>query len=915
MTRERALGRGIRAGVRRLFRLPLRTPAIARADADAELDAFLAERIEHLVRRGMTPAEARDEALRRLGGSLTEVRDALRRSAERREGRMRLRDRIDDVRQDLRYAVRGLTRQRGFTAAAVLCAAIGIGANTTMFGVIDALLLRPPAGVRDAGGLLWVSAERKTELGFTGRPGVSYLDYLDFGRSPVLAGAAAYFARARSFGHGTDAREVNTLTITHTFMPLLGVRPALGRFFSADEDAPGGSPVVILGYAFWRDRFSGAASVIGKSVRIGTKLYTVVGVAPRDFNGVERARVDLYLPMTAGVSDDMPGRADELFTNRGMSWLTVLARLRPGARRERLAAELDAIYHRTDHGGFGRAKTHIVVASPTAIAAMRNPQQVQNATVSLWLAGVAGIVLLIACANVASLLLTRAVRRRREIAVRLALGIGRGRLVRLLMTESLVLAGLGGVAGLLVARWGGGTLRSWLLADVAVGTSVLDPRVLAVTLIATVFTGAVCGLVPALQATRPDLTTALKAGARGGSDGRGRVLGGLLVGQVALTLVLLVGAGLFVRSLQNLRSLDLGFDVQPVLVARARLRTIGYTPAQGERFFRRLLERARTLPGVERAALATAGPFGNGQLEPVFVPGREPERGLPPAVSYVTSEFFATVGMALRSGRVFTDADRAGTERVAVVNEEMARLYWPAGDALGKCIEVGSDTMPCTTVVGIVETARAGNIVRQPVQDERPMPGYYLPLDQSNAARTLGPMLYVRTSGDAVRLVPLIRHTMEAMAPDLPVPDVTAFSTALAPQFRPWRLGVVMCGIFGAVALALAMIGLYGVLAFGVSQRTHEIGVRIALGARRDDVRRLVVGQGLRLGALGVAIGIGAALAAGQLLAALLFGVSPRDPVVLAMASGAVLIVVVLASYLPARRATRIDPMEALREL
>ncbi|MEJ7812753.1 MAG: ABC transporter permease [Gemmatimonadaceae bacterium] len=915
--------RGIRAGVRTLFRLPRRTPDIARADADAELDSFLAERIEYLVVRGMTPEEARAEALRRLGGPLNEVRASLRHSAERREARMGFRDTVDELLQDGRYAARGLARQPGFTAAVVLCLAIGIGANTTMFRVVDALLLRPPAGVRDPDQLLWVGAQR-IETGFGGgfvsRPGISHPDYVDFGRSPALAGVAGYSTGWASFGRGGNTRRINTLTVTHTFMPLLGVRPALGRFFTADEDRAGAPAVVVLGHAFWREEFAGAADIVGRAVRIGDGVFTVVGVAPRDFNGVERRQVDVYLPPSANTAENGPFAPAERLTSRGIGWFTLVARPRPGVARERLAKELDAIYHRADGGNKRRASSTIVAAPLTATAAMPDPRQVQNATVSVWLAGVAAVVLLIACANVAGLLLTRAVRRRREIGVRLALGIGRRRLVRMLMTESLLLAAIGGAAGILIARWGGSVLRAWLLSDVAVAGSTLDARVLAVTLAATLFTGVACGLAPALHATRPDLTTALTAGERDRPEGRGRLLGAMLVGQVALTLVLLVGAGLFERSLRNLDALDLGFDARHVLIASADL-PAGYTPARAEWFYRELLERARALPGVRHAALATTGPFSKtGRLRPLFVPGREPEQGLPPAFAAVTPDFFATLGTTLVSGRAFTEDDRAGSAPVAVVNDELARHHWPAGDALAKCVRVGADMAPCTTVVGVVRAARQGIFARQSIQDEAPMRGYFVPLDQQDAAAqdgpfAVGPTLYVRSAGDATALVPLVRRTIQETAPDAPPPDVTALTTALAPHLRPWRLGVTMFGVFAGVAVVLAVIGLYGVLSFRVSQRTHEIGVRIALGARRADIHRLVVGQGLRLGTLGVAIGLAAALLTGRALAALPFGVSARDPLVLAMAGGALLAVVVLASYLPARRAIRVDPMEALREL
>jgi predicted permease len=495
------------------------------------------------------------------------------------------------------------------------------------------------------------------------------------------------------------------------------------------------------------------------------------------------------------------------------------------------------------------------------------------------------------------------------------LGISRLRLARLLMTESVLLAGLGCIAGLVLARLAGGVFQATLLSGVDAGVSLFSARVASVTLVTTVFTALACGLAPAFAATRPNLLAVLKARGRDGSHGRGLINSVLLVGQVALTLMLLVGAALFVRSLRNLDALDLGFDAPHVL--RARIGTQTYTPAGVDRYFREVLGRVRTLRGVQRAALATGGPFAAQSGTRVVIPGHALVPGVIANVDRVTPEFFETLGMPLLRGRNFIETDNIGTDRVAIVNELMARRYWPSGDALGKCIQVGSDTIPCTTIVGVVGTAIRGNRPDEAVENEQPMNTFYLPLDRNDPsfAGRVQPWLYVRSAGDGADLVPILRRTMQTLAPDLPRADVTAFSTQLAEQFRPWHLGATMFGIFGGIALALAIVGLYGVLAFRVSQRTHEIGVRMALGAQRNDVRRLVVGQGFWLAALGVTIGVSAALGLSRFLDPLLFRVSARDPFILAATGGVLVGVAVLASYLPARRATRIDPMEALREL
>ncbi len=467
-------------------------------------------------------------------------------------------------------------------------------------------------------------------------------------------------------------------------------------------------------------------------------------------------------------------------------------------------------------------------------------------------------------------------------------------------------------------------MRSALLSDIDLSGSIFQPRVLGATMLVILLTGIACGFVPALYATRPQLTVALKAGEREGTLTGSRVLSGLLVGQVALTLLLLVGTGLFVASLRNLDRLELGFDVSPVLRVRADLEALGYTPRRSDRFFHELRDRVAMLPGVQRAAIATAGPFGNAENLPLNVPGHVADVANPAEISAVTPDFFRTVGISLVSGRLFSSADQWGTDRVAVVNTAMAQRYWPGGSALGKCIQIAAsgdsqrpDTMPCTTVVGVVRGTRHGNFYDETIQCERPGAIYYVPYEQEDtterAASPFDAMLYVRTAGDAEQWVPLVRRTMEEMVPDLPYPDVVAFSTALAPQIRPWRLGVEMFSLFGAVALVLSIIGLYGVLAFRTSQRTHEIGVRVALGAQRADVNRLVIREGLLLGSLGIGVGLAAALIAAPTLNSLVYGLSPRDPIVLESTAGVLLVVVLLASYFPARRASMIDPIRALQ--
>ena len=740
---------------------------------------------------------------------------------------------------------------------------------------------------------------------------VSYPDYLDLGRASSLVGAAAFGEDTKSFGYGAGEQEINALFVSRTFMPLLGVHPAIGRFFEQDGELPDEPLGVVLGEAFWKKESGGSADALGKVVRIGTRQYTIIGVTPRGFNGVGRDRVDVYLSPAAAAYDQFFGPNPDILTNRRNSWLTVIGRAKDGLQPEAVASELTGIYRGAHVGAKNVEHAAIRVISPTAPRAIRDPQQVQDAAVSKWLWGMAAIVLLIACANVANLLLARTLSRRREIAVRLTLGVGRARLMRQLITESLLLAFAGGAVALLVANWGGSILRARFLSDAVVASAPLDSRILLVTLFATVLMGLACGLAPAIQATRPSLTGALKWGAHTGTERRGWFREILLVGQIALTLTLLVGAVLFERSLRNVRVVDVGVDVEHVLRVRTKERSLGYSTAETDRLYERLSERLRSLPGVERVTVATGGPFGNGWMNRLSIPGRELTPAERPSLNAVDPDFFSTLGIALRQGRIFSSRDVAGAERVAVVNESMAQHFWPSGNAIGQCIKVGADTVPCTIVVGVVQNSRQGNNYSTPFMREPAYMRYFLSLDQRRDVDLR--MIYVRSAGPAVTMVPAVRRAIQEMVPDLPFSDVTAFSTALEPQIRPWRLGATMFGVFGSVALAMALVGLYGVLAYSVGQRTHEIGVRVALGGSRGRILWLVVGYGMRVAIIGLAIGALAAVAGARTLAALLYGVSASDPQILAGTAAAFLVVAMLASFLPARRALAIDPLEALR--
>jgi predicted permease len=811
---------------------------------------------------------------------------------------------MDTLLQDLRYAARSLARSPVLSLAAVLTLGLGIGANTAMFGVVDRLFFRPPAHVTDPGRVARLNATvTMPPVGtFTG-PIATFARYRDFrDQARSLKAVAAYGSTRFSLGFGERAERVSGEMVTASFFPLLGVRPVLGRFFSPDEDRIGGEHVVVLSSEFWQRQFGGQPAVLGQTLQLGRSGYTVVGVAPAGFAGIDFKVPDVWVPISVAAPETMGPDAlgDRYF------WLEVIGRLGDGVSPARAAAEGTAIYR----GRFTQTGDSTGVVSLGPVHEALGPNVGTNARLALWLAAVCGIVLLIACANVTNLLLARAVQRRREIAVRLALGASRGDLARQLLAEGALLAAVGGAAAILVTLWLGPVLRAALLTEASAG-SPFDLRLLAFTGAAVAVTTIAAGMVPALQASAPDLTAALKAGARGGSLHRSATRMALLVGQVALTLVLLTGAGLFISSLRHARHLRLGFDGDRLISASVDLSSLGYAPADIDAQYERLRERVLGLPGVSSASLAIGNPFGSSFAVSLDVPGLDSEPRLQasgPYINQVTDDYFGTMGTRVLRGRGFTAADTKGAQRVAVVNQTMARLYWLGESALGKCLKIGGRNPPCTEVVGVVEDALRGSI------REGPTVQYYVPLAQADSSMHWPvSALLIRTSEPAEQLVAAVRREVQATDPNLPYPDIDPMPRLLARQLRPWQIGSTLLSLFGALGLLLAAIGLYGVLSYVVSQRTQELGIRIALGAARRDLLGLVVRQGMQVTLMGVVIGAIGALVAGKAIASLLYQVSPRDPVVLSSVAMILVLVALVASYLPARRATRVDPMVALR--
>jgi putative ABC transport system permease protein len=891
-------------GLRRLFRLSVRPPAVEQ-EVDAELEFHLDAEAARLAGLGMRPDAARAEARRRFG-DLRYTREALVTIDKQRRGRERRAAWFEDLGQDLGYALRGFRRQPGFAALVVVTLGLGIGANTTMFGIVDRLLLRPPAFLVDPAAtsrLFTRRSQQNSEDRIDNN--ISYKRYRELREGARSVEAAAFFVdRERVVGTGEDARQLPVSLVSASFWSFFDVRPVLGRFFTDAEDrTPDGATVVVLGYGLWQTGFGGDGGVLGRQVYIGARPYTVIGVAPRGFSGMSLGAAAAFIPITA-AAHEMFG--DMFFTGHNVSWMEMMVRRKPGVSVEAAEAELTRAYQ-ASRTAEGRARVEAVARSRVELGSSiwdRGPRRSESAQVAIWLAAVAAILLLIVCANVANLMLARALRRRREIAVRVALGAGRRRLLRQLLTESTGLALLGGAAGLALAHFGGGVLRSTLITEVDwSSTPVFDTRVLLFTGAMALLTGVLTGLAPVFQAGRSDVTGALKLGGREGSRQHARLRSGLLVLQAALSVLLLVGAGLFVRSLRNANAVDLGYEPGRMLFVTTDLRAERLTPAAVAQLKRRLLDAARATPGVQKAGLTGAIPFWMSWTEDLFVPGRDSLSGLGTFyLNRVSSDYFATTGTGIVLGRDLADADSSRTPGPVVVSETLARRVWPGQSAIGQCIKVGADTVPCSEVVGIAHDVRWGSLGDEDLMQ------LYLPIGASSRG-----MIFVRTAGAPERLTEPLRRTLQRLMPGTAFVTVGSLEGTLEPQLRPWRLGATMFTIFGLLALVVAAIGLYGVIAYSVAQRLHEMGVRIALGAKTGDLLRLVVGEGVRVAVLGILLGAAGAYAAGKLIASLLFGVPARDPLTFGVVALVLLLTATLASLIPALRASRVDPNLALR--
>ncbi len=911
---------GIRHGVRRLFRLGVRTPERIRADANEELYSLIDSRIEHLVARGMTPDEARAETERRLGGAVDDVRAVLEQSALKRERRMQLSERFDWIRQDIGVAIRGLRNAPGFTATVVLTLALGVGANAAVFSVLEQIYLREPAGVVKPGELrrLYQHMPPGTPM----NPGheASIYPYFDYPTYKAIRsdlrdrGDLILYTTSdsESIGRGESARPARVANVSDNYFSALGVHPLAGRFFVPEESGVENDPrVAVIGYAVWDRVFGRDPGIVGRTIEVAQRPYVVVGVAPNGFSGLELNKTELFLPLGAHRSQSNRGRP---WYSSTMAWdFRIVARVPDGDDRQ-LAAIATLVNRRSNADARGQAPvgshpdTVSTVVTGPIIAALGPGNQPKEYAIGIRLAGVAAIVLLIACANIANLLIVRAVRRRHELAVRLALGVSRVRLIAQFLTEGIVLSALGAMAAIAFAAWGGTALRATILPRTHWATPAVDLNVLAFTLVAALLTGIAAALLPALQGSRVDIVRSLKPGSRGHESARSRVRSGLLLTQTALSLVLLAGAGLFVRSLQKLHGLPIGYAADELAFASADFEGYGGHNAERAAAYPLAAERIAGAPGVIGVALAEHAPMQGFTITDIFRPGVDSTPGA--AFNSVSPTFFTVAGVRIISGRGFSVDDRRDAGGAVVVNATMAKKLWPGESALGKCLIIGKKTAPCSTVVGVAEDTRSMQLL-----EPEPQPQYFIPLRAAvDSASTAPGAILVRTkAGGWYAADAVARSELRRLIPGAARVTFTPMSKNLEPELRPWKLGATLFTAFGLLALLVAAVGVYGVISYSFSQRTHELGVRTALGASVQDTYRLVLGEALRLTAIGVVAGVLLALALGRLIASLLYATSAKDPLVIATAALVLLAVGTGASLLPAWRATKTDPMTVLR--
>jgi predicted permease len=897
-------------GITALFRLAIRRPRDVEREIDDEIAFHVAERADALTAAGWSRDDAIREARRRFGDS-TDTRRALSAAATQRERRLDMLDQIDNVRQDLVVAARQLKRSPAFAFGTIAAFALGIGANATMFNVLDRLLLRPPAQVLAADEIytLRVPTRAHVSQSATSYPIFAALRDQLAGTAPVaMQSFPAGVAVSDSNNAAATGAIVQSVMVDGNYFPTLGVSAALGRLIGADDARlPDGQPVAVIGYGLWRRQFGGDRSIVGREIRVGTERVRIVGVAPEGFNGAGIKPIDLWIPVTMAPRASFLG--PEWSTSNLQIWLFSFTRVRPGVDPAQVESRATAAFRSVPQRGASEGMPGQVELR--SILPSRASTLSPEAKVAAMLGAVAVLVLLIACSNAANLMLARAVRRRREIGVRMALGGSHRRIAAQLLTDALFLAALGGVAALVVAAAGSAFMRSVLLAGYAWTGSLVDGRTVLFIAGAVVVAGVLTGVVPAVLLRRFDLSSAIGEGRQAGGVHRQRVISALVVAQTTLSVMLLIGAALFVRSLRAVHRVPLGIDAEHSVTIELNTRTMHLTDASGDALFGAIASSVARVPAVKSAAIADGSPFGWSMGVEIHAPGVPDDS---PVIkrganrSAVTSEYFNTIGTRIIEGRAFTSLDdRADAPLVAVLSARLAKLLWPATSAVGRCVKLGADSVPCRLIVGVAEDTHSEAIV----EDEPSFPHVYVPLSQgwhSFVAR----VVIARTTTPTLA-IPLIRDAVRRAAPDAPLPEIGTMSAKLAPELRPWRLGAIMFGAFGGLSLVLATLGMYSVIAYGVAQRRQEMGIRVALGARGPQILALVSRDGGRLAVIGAIAGVAVAAALAPMLQPLLYGVSARAIGVYAAVAIGMVVVAVVACLIPARDAARTSPMVAIR--
>jgi predicted permease len=815
--------------------------------------------------------------------------------------------------KDLRYAFRMLLKSPGFTFVAVLALGLGIGANTAIFSVFNGMLWRP-LPVKDPQQIVCMVSKTEAIAGFP-RP-LSYPDVQDYRQlRTVFSDVLGYTPSPVNFGAEGRPERAWAEMVTGNYFSMLGVEPAIGRTFAPDEGwVPGKDLLMVLSYKFWQKRFAGDPAVIGQSVQINKNAFTIIGVAPQSWRGAYYfLEPDFYIPVTTiGIVD--PTQADVL-NKRGGTFLRVLGRLQPGVTSAQAMAAAEPLDHRLAQEFPDDHKSVSLLVMPELSARPEPGLGGFMSTFALIFMLLVGLVLLIACANVANLILARANGRRKEFATRTALGASRGRMMRQLMTETILLSAFGGILGLIFSRWAAlGLMSIHVPTDIPLKLFDLrmDWRIFGFTFFAALITGMVAGLVPSLQASRTNLADTLKAGGRSGgaSAGHHRFRNALVVSQVAVSLLLLACTGFFIRSLQNSAHVDMGFRIDHTLMMSMDAGLQGYTEERGQQFYKQLSERVRSLPGVRDAAVAAFIPMGyDNSLVEIFPEGQviDDKSKIVSAIDdEVQPSYFRTAGTPVIQGREFTDADSARVPKVAIINDTFAQKIWPGQDPLGKIFRTKKDGPPIQ-VVGVTGTGKYLFLY------ESPQMFAYFPLAQSYNSTA---SLFVYTQGDPQQILPAVREQISQLDASLPVYGVNTMESHVeyGKPLLPARLSAMLVGAFGLLGLVLAMVGVYGVVSYSVSQRTQEIGIRTALGAQRSHILAIILKQGMSMALIGTSVGIVLSFLLFRGLSTVLYGVKSTDFVTLSAVSALLLAVAFAASYIPALRAARVDPVVALRE-